>query len=186
MELHNLQNSGLKHTTGILAGFMFFYNIGNVIQYAGVSISGPWVFIITVMALGAALDLLISVVAYIRNDRFRKTVITSQTFWLPTVFTLAFTGTYLAAHILAILVLTKANLAWWEKHKDSTDPKVDKECYECNAWIARFIVSIILQSAIALFLCAYMYRYQRASSQGSAESYQKLPQEPLMIDADQA
>ena len=186
MELQNLQNSGLKHTTGILAGFMCFYNLGNVIQYAGSSISGQWAFILTVMALGAVLDLLISVVTYIRNDRIRKTVITSQTFWLPTVFTLAFMGTYLAAHILAILVLTKANLAWWEKHKDSTDPKVDKECYECNAWIARFIVSIILQSALALFLCAYLYRYHRASSHASAESYQKLPQAPLLIEADDA
>ena len=163
---------------------MCFYNLGNAIQYAGVTISGQWAFIFTAMALGAALDLLVLVVTYVRKDQIRKSVMSSQSFWVRITFTMAFTGMYLAAHILAILVLVRANHDWWEKHKDSTDPKVDKECYECNAWISRFIISIMLQSALALFLCAYMYRYQKLSGKGSEESYKMLPQEPPLIDSD--
>ena len=163
---------------------MCFYNLGNAIQYAGLSISGQWAFIFAAMALGAALDLLISVETYVKKDQMRKAVMSSQSFWARITFTMAFTGMYLASHIMAILVLVRANHDWWEKHKDSTDPKVDKECYECNAWISRFIISIILQSALALFLCAYMHRYQKLSSKGSEETYQTLPQEPPLIDSD--
>ena len=95
---------------------------------------------------------------------------------------------YMAAHILAILVLVRANHDWWEKHKDSTDPKVDKECYECNAWISRFIISTMLQSALALFLCAFIYRYQKLSSKGSPETkiFKKVPKESPLIDSEDA
>jgi len=53
------------------------------------------------------------------------------------------------------------NEDYWNIHKNDPDPKVDKECYECNAWISRFIISLFLQPAVAIFLILYMFKYQK-------------------------
>ena len=84
------------------------------------------------------------------------------TIWVPIVVTVSITVFFFVAHMIAILKLTKLNEDYWNIHKDDPPkPDVDKECYECNAWISRFIISLFLQPGVAIALILYMFRYQK-------------------------
>ena len=109
-----------------------------------------------IISFGAVIDLCIPILIYIRYEQLRKALASSLSFWITNLVNLAFTGAYMAAHIIAILALIDANRKWWLEHKDNPDPAVPKECYECNAWISRFIISVILQPGVTLFFFVYM------------------------------
>ena len=165
--------SQIRHIAGVLAGFMWFYNMGNVIQYANITIEGSWTLLMVAISLGAVIDFCIPILIYVRYEQLRKVLISSVSFWVTTSVNLAFTGLYIAAHILAIMKLVEANEKWWLEHKDNPNPKVEKECYECNAWISRLIISVILQPGVTLFLFIYMVRYVTESQR--ALRYKSIP-----------
>ena len=123
---------------------MCFYNLGNVIQFAGITIQGSWTFLMVVISVGAFIDLSIPVLIYIKSEKVKSILLSPLSFWLSNIVNLGFSAAYITAHVLAILELVDANHKWWLEHKDNPDPKVEKECYECNAWTSRLIISAIL------------------------------------------
>ena len=156
----------------LIAAFMCFFNMINAIQYTGISVPGSWGFIRLAMGLGVVFNFFITFLIYIKIEKIRQIVITQFTVWVPTALNGVFTLMFFVAHILAILTLTDANNAWWNIHKN--DPDIEKrECYECNAWVSRFVISLFFQPAIAFTLFLYMWAY---NIQQVHADYEEVPE----------